>query len=239
MSIDFYSNFNWDGSPLKSGFKIYFVSTLWYTNNPAINPESAEMWKEGWNETVWPCIMNNTSYITDSKSGVITSPESPDYPNKYPSKANCTWEIMVPDGTVLNLIFLSFDTEKKISYGCWDPLKIETRDFEDKYKEIGQFCGNKIPQDIILNETMKIHFTSDGNNEYSGFQIFFTFQNHLSSTDIEYLDGLKIMYQDSRMNLNSIGKLVTTTHTHKLHSTHFLVHRSHKSIRYSKMCFHH
>ena len=55
---------------------------------------------------------------------------------------------------------------------------------------------------------MKIQFTSDFGNEYPGFKIFFTFSNHLSSTDIEYLDGLKIMYQDSRMNLNSNGELV-------------------------------
>ena len=56
------------------------------------------------------CIMNKISYITDSKSGIVTSP---DYPNKYPSYANCIWEIIVPDGTELNLIFLTFNTEKK------------------------------------------------------------------------------------------------------------------------------
>ena len=86
---------------------------MWYANNPAINSESPEMWKEGLTETVWPCIKNNVSYVSDSKSGIITSP---DYPNKYPSKSNCTWEIMVPDGTELTLIFLSFNTERKSSY---------------------------------------------------------------------------------------------------------------------------
>ena len=54
--------------------------------------------------------MNKISYITDSKSGIVTSP---DYLNKYPSYANCIWEIIVPDGTELNLIFLTFNTEKK------------------------------------------------------------------------------------------------------------------------------
>ena len=112
LSIDFHSNHYVSNIPAKSGFKIYFVSTLLYTNDPGINPKSPDMWKEGLNETVWPCIKNKISYIADSKSGIVTSPG---YPNKYPSYANCIWEIIVPDGTELNLIFLSFNTERMYS----------------------------------------------------------------------------------------------------------------------------
>ena len=41
---------------------------------------------------------------------------------------------------------------------------------------------------------------------YPSFSLFIRFEYQ---TDIEYLDGLKIMYQDSRMNLNSNGKIVS------------------------------
>ena len=194
LSIDFLS----DGIYFGSGFKIYFISTLWYTNEPANNPESSDMWNEEWNEEVWPCLLNNVSSIADPISGIIMSPN---YPNNYPSDANCIWEIMVPDKTELTLIFLSFRTE-----GCCDTLKIETKESDDKYKEIGQFYGYETPENIVVNKTLIIQFTSDVITEYSGFKIRFTTSKRLSSKNMEYLDGLKIMYQDSRLSLNSYGE---------------------------------
>ena len=100
-------------------------------------------------------------------------------------------------------------------------------------------CGNKIPDNVIVNEknrTLSIDFASDSiyfgigsrfkiyfvsrytndsvnKPEYSESAIWNEKLNEitsklLSSKDMEFLNGLKIMYQDSRLNLVSKGELV-------------------------------
>ena len=90
-------------------------------------------------------------------------------------------------------------------------LKSKTKNHwinKSKYEDIGRFCGVVNPDNIVLSNTVRIHFKSDSMVQFSGFKIVFTTLKHLSSKTMEYLDGLKIMYQDIGMNLNSNGELV-------------------------------
>jgi len=52
--------------------------------------------------------------------------------------------------------------------------------------------------------------------QFSGFKIVFTTLKHLSSKTMEYLDGLKIMYQDIGMNLNSNDCVEDNSHLNNL-----------------------
>lgn len=77
--------------------------------------------------------------LTSSK-GEITSPN---YPENYPSRKDCTWIIKVPVHKLLKLRFLSFDVEKdercKYDY-------VQVRDgATSRSKLLGTFCGKTLP----------------------------------------------------------------------------------------------
>lgn len=55
------------------------------------------------------------SAVLSGESGTITSP---DYPNSYPSNADCTWEIIVKPSKIILIEFKDMDIEddSKCSY---------------------------------------------------------------------------------------------------------------------------
>ena len=111
MNKTFNILFRSDDSYVGSGFKIYFMSTLWYMEDPANDPESSDIWNENYrisNNEIWPCISKNITYITEEKFGILLSPN---HPNEYPNYSNCSWVINVPNTSQMTLQFLSFDIE--------------------------------------------------------------------------------------------------------------------------------
>ena len=88
-----------------------------------------------------------------------------------------------------------------------------------EYYKFGEFCGNEIPTNIIANDTIKIQFISDLSTQRNGFKIFFTTsfpyepEMLMNSTEMEYLDGLKIMYENQRVIFNANGEFQKMLHT--------------------------
>ena len=75
-------------------------------------------------------------------SGVLTSPS---YPNAYPELADCVYLISQPNGTYVNISFLSMDIDcqEVLTSEGLTPDYIEMRDGNSEDSPLmGRFCGN-------------------------------------------------------------------------------------------------
>ena len=71
-------------------------------------------------------------------SGILSSPS---FPNTYPRLADCIYIISQPNGTYVNISFISMDVNCQESYSKSD--YIEMRDGNSKDSPLmGKFCGN-------------------------------------------------------------------------------------------------
>ncbi|CAI5454668.1 unnamed protein product [Caenorhabditis angaria] len=96
--------------------------------------------------------------------GLITSLN---YPNNYPNKFNCTYYLRNPGGTVA-MYFNKFETEQ-----YHDFVKIYD---EESGEELGSLSGTVPSYDSYFfstGETLRIEFTTDGNNTFSGWSAVF------------------------------------------------------------------
>nr|XP_060623258.1 mannan-binding lectin serine protease 1 isoform X2 [Anolis sagrei ordinatus] len=110
--------------------------------------------------------------------------QSPNFPDSYPSDADVTWNISVPDGFRIKLYFMHFDLES--SYLCeYDYVKVESED-----QALSTFCGREATdteqtpgQQPILSpgSSMSITFRSDFSNE----ERFTGFDAHYTAVDID------------------------------------------------------
>lgn len=51
--------------------------------------------------------------------------ESVNFPNNYPSRANCSWTIQASMGNTINYTFITFEVEQ--TFGCsYDYVKVST-----------------------------------------------------------------------------------------------------------------
>eukprot|EP00061_Rhincodon_typus_P018313 g47433.t1 len=113
------------------------------------------------------CKEAGCEHKINSVSGTITSPN---WPNKYTSRKECTWEITTTPGHRVKLAFNELDIEQHQEC-AYDHL--ELYDGKDsKAKVIGRFCGSKKPEPLISTfNKMFIKFFSDnsfGDNNYPG-----------------------------------------------------------------------
>ena len=82
-----------------------------------------------------------------SASGILSSPS---YPNPYPLLADCVYLVSQPNGTYVNISFLTMDID---CLGISD--FIEMRDGNnDESPTVGKFCGNisHMPDFIITSQ---------------------------------------------------------------------------------------
>ncbi|XP_069771614.1 bone morphogenetic protein 1a [Narcine bancroftii] len=102
----------------------------------------------------------------NSVSGIITSPN---WPDKYTSRKECTWEITTTPGHRVKLAFNELDIEQHQEC-AYDHL--ELYDGKDsKAKVIGRFCGSKKPEPLISTfNRMFIKFFSDNSVQKKGFE---------------------------------------------------------------------
>ena len=88
------------------------------------------------NTTRWSCEWScGGNYF--NQSGILTSPL---YPNPYPA-ADCTYVILQPSGTYINISFLFFDIDCKESNIGTNFLEIRDGESESS-PVIGKLCGN-------------------------------------------------------------------------------------------------
>ncbi|KAB0396266.1 hypothetical protein E2I00_018972, partial [Balaenoptera physalus] len=101
-----------------------------------------------------------------STSGTITSPN---WPDKYPSKKECTWAISSTPGHRVKLTFMEMDIESQPEC-AYDHLEVyDGRDA--KAPVLGRFCGSKKPEPVLATGSrMFLRFYSDNSVQRKGFQ---------------------------------------------------------------------
>uniref|UniRef100_A0A8C6MNH6 Tolloid like 1 n=1 Tax=Moschus moschiferus TaxID=68415 RepID=A0A8C6MNH6_MOSMO len=101
-----------------------------------------------------------------SPSGFITSPN---WPDKYPSRKECTWEISATPGHRIKLAFTEFEIEQHQEC-AYDHLEVFDGETE-KSPVLGRLCGNKVPEPLVATgNNMFIRFVSDASVQRKGFQ---------------------------------------------------------------------
>ncbi|NWH53547.1 TLL1 protein, partial [Fregata magnificens] len=101
-----------------------------------------------------------------SPNGIITSPN---WPDKYPSRKECTWEISATPGQRVKLIFNEFEIEQHQEC-AYDHLEVFDGESE-KSPILGRLCGNKIPDPLMATgNKMFLRFISDASVQRKGFQ---------------------------------------------------------------------
>uniref|UniRef100_A0A670Z1M6 Metalloendopeptidase n=1 Tax=Pseudonaja textilis TaxID=8673 RepID=A0A670Z1M6_PSETE len=108
-----------------------------------------------------------------SITGTITSPN---WPDKYPSKKECTWAITTTPGHRIKLTFRELDVE--LHQECtYDHVEVYNgRDA--KASVLGRFCGTKEPDPIIsTSNRMFLKFFSDNSIQKKGFEAAYTSGN--------------------------------------------------------------
>uniref|UniRef100_A0A7E4ZZE0 Metalloendopeptidase n=1 Tax=Panagrellus redivivus TaxID=6233 RepID=A0A7E4ZZE0_PANRE len=109
--------------------------------------------------------------IITGTSGIVQSPR---YPEPYPANQNCVWQISVPVGYRVAIIFryFSIESHKACSY---DRLEVYegTNDTEDNL--IARLCGHRGPKYLTANNsnTAIVKFFSDASIQKTGFSLEF------------------------------------------------------------------
>uniref|UniRef100_A0A8C9DGP2 Metalloendopeptidase n=1 Tax=Prolemur simus TaxID=1328070 RepID=A0A8C9DGP2_PROSS len=112
------------------------------------------------------CKEAGCDHKVSSTSGTITSPN---WPDKYPSKKECTWAISSTPGHRVKLTFVEMDIESQPEC-AYDHLEVfDGRDA--KAPVLGRFCGSKKPEPVLATgNRMFLRFYSDNSVQRKGFQ---------------------------------------------------------------------
>lgn len=112
------------------------------------------------------CKEAGCEHKVTSTSGTITSPN---WPDKYPSKKECTWAISSTPGHRVKLTFVEMDIESQPEC-AYDHLEVfDGRDA--KAPVLGRFCGSKKPEPVLATgNRMFLRFYSDNSVQRKGFQ---------------------------------------------------------------------
>ena len=96
---------------------------------------------------------------------------TPNYPEKYGNRRDCTWTLVAPEGTRLKLNHFSYAFESYYSDCRADHLTI--RDGPGtSYSQITKICGKGNQTDILSRTNyIVLNFKSDYGRSYSGFQV--------------------------------------------------------------------
>uniref|UniRef100_A0A8B9QDF9 Ovochymase-2 n=1 Tax=Apteryx owenii TaxID=8824 RepID=A0A8B9QDF9_APTOW len=94
--------------------------------------------------------------------------DTANYPGLYPRNTKCHWLIEAPVAYIVKLEFEDFAVE--LSPGCiYDAVTVYS-DAEEE-NQLANLCGFSIPKPVLSPEnTMLVHFESDGENSFRGFR---------------------------------------------------------------------
>ncbi|XP_061196173.1 dorsal-ventral patterning tolloid-like protein 1 [Saccostrea echinata] len=110
-----------------------------------------------------------------TQTGMLGSFHSLNYPSNYDSDMNCRWEINVPTGMHIKLIFADkFGLED--AQNCdYDRVTIYNG---NQNNLIGRYCGSQHPTTMVLSSNhVIVQFLSDGSNEEMGFLLHWSATN--------------------------------------------------------------
>ncbi|CAL4117515.1 unnamed protein product [Meganyctiphanes norvegica] len=89
--------------------------------------------------------------------------ESPGYPNRYPNRRKCGWDIRASDGSVIDISCPVFDLQK--------PNRVGVCKFDYLSIYGFRFCGKESVTATITNgELTKLRFRSNGGKSFPGFK---------------------------------------------------------------------
>ncbi|CAH3190718.1 unnamed protein product [Porites evermanni] len=95
---------------------------------------------------------------------------SPGFPTPYPNNMYCVYNVSIPSGKALKISFSNFSLE----WSCWyDYLRI----VDDNNRILGTYCGRELSGEVVLvnGNYALITFSSDGSDQYQGFQLTILF----------------------------------------------------------------
>ncbi|XP_041119113.1 dorsal-ventral patterning tolloid-like protein 1 isoform X2 [Polyodon spathula] len=112
------------------------------------------------------CKEAECEHSVHSPSGVITSPN---WPDKYPSRKECTWAVTATPGHRVKVSFNEFEIEQHQEC-AYDHLEVFDGE-SDKAAILGRLCGSKLPDPVIsTGNKMYLRFISDASVQRKGFQ---------------------------------------------------------------------
>ncbi|XP_061840054.1 dorsal-ventral patterning tolloid-like protein 1 isoform X1 [Nerophis lumbriciformis] len=101
-----------------------------------------------------------------SPSGTLSSPN---WPDKYPSRKECTWDITATPGHRVRIAFSEFEIEQHQEC-AYDHLEAFDGD-ADTAAILGRLCGSKVPDPLVsTGNRMYVRFISDASVQRKGFQ---------------------------------------------------------------------
>nr|XP_061791464.1 dorsal-ventral patterning tolloid-like protein 1 isoform X1 [Nerophis lumbriciformis] len=101
-----------------------------------------------------------------SPAGSLTSPN---WPDKYPSRKECTWDITATPGHRVTITFSEFEIEQHQEC-AYDHLEAFDGD-GDAAAILGRLCGSKVPEPLVSTANrMYLRFISDASVQRKGFQ---------------------------------------------------------------------
>ncbi|MBN3324354.1 TLL2 protein, partial [Atractosteus spatula] len=111
------------------------------------------------------CKEAGCEYKITSVEGVI---RSPNWPEKYPSRKECKWEISSTAGHRVKIVFNEFEIEQHQEC-AYDHLELYDGP-NSKSPILGRFCGSKKPEPVIsTSNKMFLRFYSDASVQRKGF----------------------------------------------------------------------
>ena len=122
-------------------------------------------------------IFTDADILDVCKHPMISQPSgyiiSPGYPQKYPPSANCDVEFHTTPREDTRIEILDIELESRVARGCFDWLILREANVTWMKHD---YCGNAltIRESRVLDfDKLKIHFSTDGMNNYRGFLIKF------------------------------------------------------------------
>ncbi|XP_030834881.1 bone morphogenetic protein 1 homolog isoform X1 [Strongylocentrotus purpuratus] len=116
-------------------------------------------------ENLHGCKESGCRREIQSTTGIITSPN---YPDNYPKRKECTWHISANPGHKIVLSFDDFDLEQHQEC-TYDRVQVFDGD-SDEGQVLGRYCGATIPDAVVSSSNhMFIRFYSDASVSRSGF----------------------------------------------------------------------
>ncbi|XP_052655765.1 tolloid-like protein 2 isoform X2 [Harpia harpyja] len=102
-------------------------------------------------------------------SGAEGTMSSPNWPDKYPSRKECTWDISATPGHRVKVTFNEFEIEQHQEC-AYDHLEVYDGP-NSKSPILGRFCGSKKPDPVVASTNkMFLRFYSDASVQRKGFQ---------------------------------------------------------------------
>ncbi|KAL1024015.1 hypothetical protein UPYG_G00050330 [Umbra pygmaea] len=112
------------------------------------------------------CKEAECEHKVHSPSGTVSSPN---WPDKYPSRKECTWAITSTPGHRVKLLFSDFEIEQHQEC-AYDHLEAFDGD-SDSAAILGRLCGSQTPDPLVsTGNKMYLRFISDASVQRKGFQ---------------------------------------------------------------------